>query len=99
LDAAAAAAVAHWPRMLLACHPRQRRMAPFSANAVMAVQHRSTHHDAAAHAGAQDGAEQHAASRAGAIDRLGQREAVGIVREAHFPLETLLDIAPAARAV
>ena len=74
-------------------------MAPFAGDAVVAVQHRAVHHDAAAHAGAEDRAEHHRGARGGAVDRLRKRKAVGVVREAHFAVEAAFEVVLEAPAV
>ena len=72
------------PRDFVQPRPRQRVMAPFAGDAVAATHHLAIDHDAAAAAGAEDDAEHHAVAGAGAIDGLGQREAVGVVLDAHL---------------
>ena len=62
------------------------------AIALRPVQHLPVHHDAAAHAGAEDHAEDDLGARARAVGRLGQREAVRVVLDAHLAAERVLEI-------
>ena len=81
LDAARGAAVAAQAGALVVAGPGQGVVAPFAGEAVGPLQHPAVHRDAAAAAGAQDHAEHHRRARAGAVGRLGERQAVGVVGE------------------
>ena len=74
------------------CGPiRRRRM--------RAAVHPPVHHDTAAAAGAQDDAEHQAMAGAGAVGRLRQGEAVGVVLHPHLAAEQLADVAVEGVAV
>ena len=60
-------------------------MAPLARHRVRTGDRPAAHHDTAADSGAQNDPEHRAGSRAGAVNRLGQREAVGVVGQAHRP--------------
>ena len=65
-------------------------MSPLAPDAVQARQHLPANHDASADTGAEDGAEYAVGPPTGPINRLRQREAVGVVGDTHFAVETLL---------
>ncbi len=67
-------------------------MAPLAGDAVGTGQQLAVHHHAAAAAGAEDHAEHAARAGAGAVDRLGQREAVGVVVQAQLAAERALEV-------
>ena len=92
LDAARAAAAAGRGRPIGAGAGRQRVVAPFAGDRVGAGERLALDHDAAADAGAEDHAEHHRRARGSAVDRLGQREAVGIVGDRHRHRERLREI-------
>ncbi len=93
LDAARLAAVAGRPRPLALARPRQRVVAPLAGDRVRPGQHLAVHHHAAARARPHDHAEDDARSRRRAVGRLGEREAVRVVREAHRPSEKAGEVA------
>ena len=59
----------------------------------------AVHDDAAADAGAEDHAEDHLRAGAGAVHRLGEREAVGIVGDPHRAVEDAGEVAAQVAAV
>src|ERR1043165_2835587 len=89
---AAPPGIAQRARMLVLGHPRQRHVPPFAGDALVAGQHAAVHHDAAAYAGAQDGAEHDARAAPRAVDRLRQREAAPVVGEAPLAPEPPLEV-------
>src|SRR5690349_7154821 len=92
LDAAAPAAIALRAGTLVVARPGQRVVAPLAGDAVTAVEHRAVDHDAAADARAQDDAEHHAGACSGAVLRLGDGEAVGVVAHANPAANARLDV-------
>ena len=76
-------------RPFVVARPWQRVVSPFPGDAVGAGQQFAVHHNAAANAGAQDDAKHHAMAGTGAIGRLRQREAVGIVLDVNVAIESL----------
>ena len=74
-------------------------MSPFAGNRIDADEQPAADHDAAAHSGTEDDAEDGAAAGGRAVDRLGQRKAIGVVGEAHRAAERGLDIAAERPAV
>ena len=58
-------------------------MPPFASDGVGAGQKPPAYDDAAADAGAQNDAEHHLGIAPGAVGRFGEREAVGVVGDAH----------------
>ena len=85
--------------MLLLGHPRQRRVPPFARERVVALEHLARDDDAAARAGAEDGAEHDRRVLPRAVDRFGQREAVRVVGETHLVSELLFEIVLQAPAI
>ena len=83
LDAALATAVA----AVLVQLARHRVVPPLAGDPVGAGQYPAIDDNAAADAGAEDHAEHGLHPRAGAIGRLGQGEAVGVVGKSHFALQ------------
>src|SRR5436305_15310157 len=79
--------------MLFVAHPGKRRVAPFGSNAVAPVERAAIDHDAAADAGAENRAEHDARAARRAVDRLGEREAVGVVREAYLAPQASFEVA------
>src|SRR5262245_61331484 len=73
--------------------PRQWIVAPLAADTTGAVDQLAFEYEPAAAASAEDHAEHGAGPRAGAIDRLGEGTAVGIVGQAHGLVETALEVA------
>ncbi len=69
-------------------------MAPFAGDRVGASERPAVDHDAAADARAEDCAEHHPRAGGRAVDRLRQREAVGVVGDLHRALRGLLEAAP-----
>ncbi len=67
-------------------------MAPFAGDQLPAADDRALDDDAAADAGAQGGAEDHARVLSRAVDRLREGEAPRIVRETDFPFKNLLQV-------
>ena len=61
-------------------------MAPFSADTLVALQHVSPCHDAAADSGAEDDAEYHLRTHARTVGGLGEREAIRVVHHTDRPL-------------
>src|ERR1700712_343244 len=74
-------------------------MAPLASDAVSAAMNLALHDDAAAATGAQDDTEHNAEAGTGAIGRLAQCKAVGIVLDPYFPSERIADVAVEAVAV
>ena len=70
-----------------AVHPGQRVVAPLAGDAVAPLQQAPAGHDAGAGAGAEDGGEDGAEPGPGAVRRLAQRQAVGVVGDADGPAE------------
>jgi hypothetical protein len=68
-------------------------MPPFTGDGIGAGQYLAVDDDAAAHTRAENHAEHHRCTRTRAIGRFGQREAVGIVGDAHFALQQCFQIA------
>jgi hypothetical protein len=99
LDAAAQAAVAGRARHFDGGRARQAVVPPLAGHRVGPGQHVAVHHDAAASTRADDDAEHHACAGRRAASRLGEREAVGIVREPNRPLETRRQVAVKRPAV
>ncbi len=62
-------------------------MAPFAGEAAGPRDDPAVNDEAAAHACAQNGAEDDAMAASRTFDRLGQREAIGIVGDEHRPAE------------
>ena len=80
--------------------PGQRVVAPLAGEAVRPVQDTAAHDDAAADAGAEDDARTPpSAPAAGAVGRLRQRQAVGVVGQAHGLTERRLQVAVQRLAV
>ena len=98
LDAAAAAAVAGQVGQAGPDARRHLVVAPLAADRVGADPDAAAMDDAAADAGAQDHAEDHRRAGAGAVARLGEREAVGVVLEPHLAAERIAEIAPERHA-
>jgi hypothetical protein len=69
LDAAVSAAIAGHGGVRARLGPGQRIVPPFAGDAVGAGERQPVHHDAAAHAGAQDDAEDRARPRGRTVDR------------------------------
>ncbi len=80
-------------RQLVDAGPGQRVVPPFGGDPVWPAMHLAVHHDPAANAGAQDHSEHHAIAGTGAIDRLAQREAVGVVVDPHLAAQLVADVA------
>ena len=99
LDAAGSPAVAGGPRPLAGRGPGQGIVPPLARDGVGAGEGAAVHDDAAARAGAQDDAEDDARPRPGAVTRLGEREAVRVVREAEGAVEEALEILAERAAV
>lgn len=99
LEAAMLAAPAEWAGYLVGLRPGQGRMAPLSGDTVVAFQHFSFDHHSTAAAGADDDAEYRVCPHAGAIDRLAQRETVGVVFHAYLVPEQARDIAVERMAI
>src|SRR5439155_7277140 len=89
LDAAAMPAKARLAGTLVVARPRQRIVAPFAGDRVGSIEHAAANDDASANAGAQYHAENHVESTPGPIRGLRQREAIGIVGDAHLASKQL----------
>ena len=85
--------------MLLARHPRQRRVAPLARKRVVPVQHLAVHDDATPGTGAEDRTEYDLRAFRRAIDRFGKGEAIRVVCEPHFASELRLEVELQAPAV
>ncbi len=83
LDAARMAAIAFGAGQLVRARPGQGVVAPFAGDGVGSAHHLFVDHEAAAHAGAEDGAEHDFRIGARAVGGLRQRETVGVVGDAH----------------
>lgn len=68
-------------------------MPPLAGNAVAAAHDLAVDDDPAAHAGAEDDAENVVGAGSGAVDRFGKSETVGIVGQPDFTLEHGLQVA------
>ena len=99
LHAPVAAAPAARARMLVARRPRQRVVAPFSADVARPVDEPAVEHQSAAAARAQDHAEHRSGTGRCAIDRLRQGKAVGIIGQADRAAQMGFDIARERLAV
>src|SRR5689334_8039757 len=93
LDATRVAAEARRPGTFVVPRPRQGVVTPFTGDAVRPVEQRTTHHDAGTNTGAEDRAEDDLGALAGAVARLREREAVGIVGDADLALQHGFEIA------
>ena len=82
-------AVAARPGILLRRHPRQRRMAPFAGDAVVALEQRARRPRCRRRRRCRESRRRPARAARRAVHGFGQREAVRIVGEAHFPAEPL----------
>src|SRR6266516_1546417 len=67
-------------------------MSPFAGDRVAPDEHLALDHDAGADTGTENHAEHHVRALPRAIDRLGKREAIGIVVQAHFAPERALEV-------
>ena len=74
-------------------------MAPLAADGVDPLDDAAVHDDAAADPRAEDHPEHHLGALAGAVDRLGEREAVGVVGDLHRPVERRGEVAAQVAAV
>src|SRR5260221_7928929 len=72
--------------------PRQRVVAPLAGNGVGTVENFAAHDNAGAHSGPKDRAKDDAGALPRAIDRLRQREAVGIIGPAYLAFEQRFEI-------
>ena len=79
-------------RALLIRHPGERVVAPLAGDLVGSLVDALPDRDAAPYAGAENHAEHRVEAAARAVDRLGQREAVGVVGDAHRPGEPSLEV-------
>ena len=93
------AAVARRPGPLVVARPRQRVVAPLAGDGVRSRDQALMHDDAAAGAGADDHAEHRRRARRRAVGGLREREAVGVVRDAHRPAERGAEIGAEAPPV
>src|SRR5262249_40071137 len=99
LDAAGPPAVAGGPGPLVRPRPGERVVAPLAGDRVRPGEDPAVDDDAAAGPGTQDHAEDDAGSRARAIARLGEGEAVRVVREPQGTMEQALQILAQRAAV
>ena len=79
--------------------PGQGRVPPFARDAVAALHQALVDHHSAAAAGAYDGGEHHPGVRGGAVDRLRERQAVGVVGQPDLPRQRRLQVLPEPAAV
>ena len=98
-QAAVQAAPARDAGQFVRLRPGQRDVAPFAGDALAAVDQAPVHHDAAAAAGADDHAEHRAMADAGAVRRLAEREAVGVVAHPHLARQLGAEVAVQRMAV
>src|SRR5690348_3327413 len=83
LDTAGPAAIAGSAGRLVLARPGQRVVAPFAGDAVAAADERPADDESAADAGTKNDAEDNAGISRGAVDRFGERKAIGVVLEPH----------------
>ena len=98
-DAAGAPAVAGGQRQIVGLRQRQGIVPPLAGDPVGAGQRLPAQDDAAADAGAENDAENDFGALPGAVDRFREREAVGVVGQAHFALQQRLQVAAQRLAV
>ncbi len=91
-DAAAAPAIAGGKRQVGGARERQGVVPPFAGDGVGASHQLPVHDDAATDAGAENDPEDNFGAPAGAVGRLGEGKAVGIVGEADLALEQRFQI-------
>src|SRR3989442_8832541 len=91
-DAAVAAAGAAEARQLTGGGPGKRIVPPFAADRVCAFNRPALHYDAAPDARAENRAEHDLRAFRRAVDRLRERETVGVVGKAHFAPEQALEV-------
>src|SRR5437762_11725030 len=91
-DAPAMAGKTARPGTLVVLRPRQRIVPPFAGDRIRTRENMTADNDASAHAGAENDAEDDLRAGTGPVGRLRQREAVGVVRDRHFPPEQCLEI-------
>ena len=94
LDAAAAPAVAGGAWTLVVRGPRQRVVAPLPRNPIGPGQDLAANDDACACAGADDDAKHDVGARGRAVGRLGDREAVRVVRDPDLAPQPPFEVSP-----